>query len=511
MADIISRIAVGDILRRNASRFPEKIALIDGEKKITFQELDELANKLANYLLNMGLKKEDKIVTVYENSWEYVVLFMGIAKAGVIWVPINPSISVEEKKYIVGFVEAKLIIGQEPLLKDEKEELSTLCSQIIETDESNSLLDFIGEESSEEPLVDIGDRDVSQIMFTSGTTGRPKGVMTSHQAIYIASLSNIIESNIGEDENVLAMMPMFHCAQHTTVVGALHRSATTVIINGFEPERLMQTIDKYKIHQMFALPMMYRMMLDHPNRDQYDFSSLNRCLYAMAPMDRLLLERCIKVFDAEFALGTGQTEIYPSTMIFRPEEQLRRFGPYWGISNIVNDTAVMDDDGNILPKGEVGEIVHRGPNVMNGYYKNEEETKKSREFDWHHTGDLGYWDEDGQMVFVDRKKDIIKTGGENVSSMQVESIVLEHEDIANAVVIGLPHEHWAEAVTAIVIRKPNTNTTEKDIIDFCKERLGGFQTPKSVIFVDELPMTPTGKIQKHILRQKHASHYSVNK
>ncbi|OLO37872.1 AMP-dependent synthetase [Alkalihalophilus pseudofirmus] len=513
MQSIVNRIAIGDILRRNALRFPDKEAVIDGETTISYEELDQLSNQFANYLLSSGLKKGDKILTICGNSWEYIVIFNGIAKAGLIWVPINPGISIKEKLYIIDQVEAKLIIGDAALIQSDIEDLNSRCQNILAVrgnlGDTNTFLVAIEDHSPVEPVVEIQDRDVAQIMFTSGTTGNPKGVMTSHLAVYIASLSNIIECNFQEDERILAMMPLFHCAQHTFTMSCLHRGATTVVISGFEPDKLMKTINDYKITNMFGLPMMYRMMLDHPNRSKYDLSSLRRCTYAMAPMDKQSLERCISEICPQFALGTGQTEMYPSTMVFRPEEQLQRFGSYWGTSCILNDTAIMDDDGNLLPKGEIGEIVHRGPNVMNGYYKNEEQTEKSRAFGWHHTGDLGYWDEDGQLVFVDRKKDIIKTGGENVASIQVEGALLTHKTILNAVAVGLPHEHWSEAVTAFVVLKPNSEATEEEIIEHCKSQLGGFQVPKSVIFIEQLPMTATGKIQKHVLRQQYQNHYQV--
>ncbi|HZG70920.1 MAG TPA: AMP-binding protein, partial [Chondromyces sp.] len=476
MQNVINRIAIGDILRRNAARFPDKVAVVEGDKEITYQELHELTNQLANYLLSLGLKKGDAILTICGNCWEYVVIFNGIAKAGLVWVPINPNIAINEKLYILDQVEAKLIIGEEPLIKDQLQELTRNGSQVLtvrgESEAGQSFFTAIEGQSKVEPFVDIQDREVAQIMFTSGTTGNPKGVMTSHLAVYITTLSNIIENDIQEDEVALAMMPLFHCAQHTMTMSALHRGAKSVIINGFEPERLMKAIHDYKITNMFALPMMYRMILDHPNRKNYNLKSLKRCMYAMAPMEKRLLERCIDELGAKFLLGTGQTEMYPSTMMFRPEEQLRRFGSYWGISTIINDTAIMDEEGNILPKGQIGEIVHRGPNVMNGYYKNEEETKRSQAFGWHHTGDLGYWNEDGQLVFVDRKKDIIKTGGENVASIKVEGVLLMHEEVINAVAIGLPHEHWSEAVTAFVILKPESTATEEEIIQHCRAHLG---------------------------------------
>ena len=501
------------MIRRSAARFPEKTAIVDGERTLSYQELDNLVNQFANYLLGTGLPKGSAVATICMNSWEYVVIFNGIAKAGFVWVPINPGISIHEKLYILEQVEADMILADALLIQQNYEAIASASQRILTVrgnlEATETFQDAIEGQSVTEPDVDIQDRDLAQIMFTSGTTGNPKGVMTSHTAVYIASLGNIIESNFQEDEVVLNMMPLFHCAQHTFTMSALHRGAKCVIISGFEPELLMKTIDSHKITNMFALPMMYRMILDHPNRQKYDLSSLKRCTYAMAPMDKRTLERCINEICPEFALGTGQTEMYPTTMVFRPEEQLRRFGSYWGTSSIINDTAVMDDDGNILPKGQVGEIVHRGANVMNGYFKNEEETERSRQFGWHHTGDLGYWDPDGQLIFVDRKKDIIKTGGENVASIKVESAILQHTDVANAVAVGLPHERWAEAVTAFVVLKPGSETTEADLIAHCKEYLGGFQVPKSIVIVDELPMTATGKIQKHVLRKKYQGHYQL--
>jgi len=513
MQNIINRIAIGDIVRRNAARFPNEIAIVDGHKKVSYKEIDELTNQFANYLIRSGLKKGDTIATICGNSWEYVVIFNGLAKAGLIWVPINPSIPLQEKLYIINHVEAKKIIADATLIQNDFEELRNACSNILalhkNLGDANTLLLVLEGQSKQEPIVDIQDRDVAQIMYTSGTTGIPKGVMVSHMAVYIATLSNIIETKFAEDEVVLTMMPLFYCAQHIFTMSCLHRGAKTIIISSYEPENLMKTIDEHKVTNMFALPMMYKMMLDHPKRSQYDLSSLRRCTYAMAPMDKRSLERCISEICPEFALGTGQTEMYPSTMVFRSEEQLRRFGSYWGISTIINDTAVMNDAGEILSKGQVGEIVHRGPNVMNGYFKNEEETEKSRAFGWHHTGDLGYWDDDGQLIFVDRKKDIIKTGGENVASIKVEGALLMHESVANAVAIGLPHEHWSEAVTAFVVLKPDRNVSEEEIITHCKQHLGRFQVPKSVVFLKQLPITATGKIQKHLLRERFQNHYQM--
>ncbi|PWA12807.1 AMP-dependent synthetase [Pueribacillus theae] len=510
---VINRIAIGDILRRSAGRYPNKIALVEQDKQLTFKELDEISNQFANYLMSSGLKKGDRIATISTNSLEYVILSFGIAKAGLVWVPLNPGISLDEKRYILNQIDPKLLIGDAGLVKGIINELSEFCTNFLfigsDVGESgNTFWSVIKGQEKIEPSVYIEDRDIAQIMYTSGTTGNPKGVMISHVAVYIASLGNIIEYESKPTDVVLMMMPYFHCAQHTFTTSALNIGAKTVIIKGFEPELLMKTINDEKITNMFGLPMMYRMLLDHPNRSKYDLSSLQKCTYAMAPMDRPTLERCINELNADFSLGTGQTEMYPATMMFKPDQQLQRFGSYWGVSSLINDTVILDDEGNIVPNGQIGEIVHRGPNVMSGYFMNEEATNESREYGWHHTGDLGYWDPDGQLVFVDRKKDVIKTGGENVASIKVEEAILSHGKVANAVAVGLPHEHWSEAVTAFVVPQPGESINEEEIIEHSKKHLGSFQVPKSVIILEELPMTTTGKIQKHILRNQYKDHYT---
>jgi len=195
--------------------------------------------------------------------------------------------------------------------------------------------------------------------------------------------------------------------------------------------------------------------------------------------------------------------------MFKPEEQLRRFGPYWGISAYVNETAIMDDEGNLLGNEKIGEIVHRGPNVMLGYYKDEEATRHAQAFGWHHTGDLGMFDSDGQLLFVDRKKDMIKSGGENVSSQKVEEVLLRHASVGNAAVVGLPHFRWSEAVTAFVLLKPGADVDVDDLNRHCRSLLGNFEVPKKIVVLETLPMTSTGKIQKALLRDAYRDAYAA--
>lgn len=324
-------------------------------------------------------------------------------------------------------------------------------------------------------------------------------------------MANVIEVSMRLQDIAATVMPMFHVAQHALTTSFIHIGATQVIFKKFEPEVFAATVAREKITWVFLLPMMYRALMAHPTVHKEQFATVRYGLYAMAPMDEATLNKAINYFEAEFALATGQTEMYPATVIFKPEYQTLKHGPYWGVSSLVVDTELMDEQGNLLDRGEVGEIVHRGPSAMNGYWKNEGETEQARKFAWHHTGDLGQFDEDGLLIFTDRKKDLIKTGGENVPSVLVESVLLGYPRLANAVVVGLPHPQWGEAVTAIVVPKHGEEVSALEVIAFCKSKLAGFQVPKEVILVEEIPANASGKILKFRVRQMYKDHFFTSK
>jgi len=276
---------------------------------------------------------------------------------------------------------------------------------------------------------------------------------------------------------------------------------------GFDPQAMLDAIERHRISILVGLPMMYAAMLNHPTRAQRDLSSLRLCRYAMAPMSKTLLLELLDKFCPNFILQSGQTEVFPAATIFETHQQRQRFGSYWGVGTLVNEVAVMADDGRLLGPGEVGEIVFRGPNVMLGYYQDAEATAAAQRFGWHHSGDLGRWDDDGQLLFMDRLKDVIKSGGENVPSIKVEEVLLRHPAVLNAAVVGLPHDRWGEAITAFVVPRPGLQPTGAELIAHCKGHLGGFEVPKDIVLVEALPLSPTGKIQKFDLRQAHMGHY----
>ncbi len=506
----IARTAGGDIATRVGNRYAEKEGFVvpaTGER-VTFGEFDRRANRAANALLDAGLEKGDRLAFVAGNTMQFLEAYFGALKVGVVAVPLNPEITTEDIDYEFDHSEAdELLVDDvlyekvEPLLDDrDLDVLAAFEWGGVETGYP-TFREFVEGAGTDEPDVEIRDEDLAQIMYTSGTTSRPKGVLLSHKAIHAGSVNAAIDNDIDRHDVMSGVMPLFHCAQLTMVKGAMHVGATTVVRRGFEQDQFLDDVENEGLTWVFLLPAMYKGLIERDDIHDRDLSTVRRCVYAMTPIGNETLRECIETFDADFALGSGQTEAYPPTCVYHPEWQLEKEGNYWGHASANTDIAIMDDDGTLLDTGEVGEIVYRGPNVMDGYLKNEEATEEAFAHGWFHSGDMGFFDEDGLLKFVDRKKDIIKSGGENVSTQKVESTLLDHAAIEELAVVGLPHDRWGEAVTAFVVPAERADATPEDIREYARERLAGFESPKAVEFVQELPKTATGKIQKYQLAQ----------
>lgn len=509
-ANPITRTAAGDIVRRAANRHPDRTAFVVSEtgESVTFQEFNDRVNRAA-HALGDALDRDDRLAFVAANSLQFLEAYFGALKADVTAVPINPEIHADDIAYEFDHAEVDAVLVEDtlypkiaPLLEDRELPLLTTIDWGGEapTVPAPAFDSFVSGYSTAEPDVDIEAEDLAQIMYTSGTTSKPKGVLLPHRALHAGAMNNVVGGDLDRDTVGSALLPMFHCAQLSATKGALQASAKSIIMRGFEPDRFLDDVETHGISHITMLPAMYTELLGRNDIGERDLSSLERCTYAMAPIGNNTLEEAIETFDADFVLGSGQTEAYPPTCFYPPEWQLDKEGNYWGYATPNTDIAIMDDDGNLLSDGEVGEIVYRGPNVMDGYLKNPEKTREAFEHGWFHSGDMGYFDEDGLLKFVDRKKDIIKSGGENVSTQKVESTLLDHPDIEELAVVGLPHERWGEAVTVFAV--PDGDADEDDVLEYAGERLAGFETPKAVEFVDELPKTATGKIQKYQVAQQ---------
>ena len=515
--NIIQRVALGDIFRRRAASTPDRVALRDYKtdirQTVTFKELNQAMNRFASAARSNGLEKDGRIALLGLNSAEYVISLYGSAKAGLTAVPINPGISAEDLIYVLNHSGASCLVADSllaPMVDRIRDRLSAIRQVIIiptgsEVLPEKAILfnDFLAQGSDSEVLdTIIQNGDTFEILYTSGTTGCPKGVLVTHLGVYISALSTAIEFGLRPGDSSTMMLPMFHCAQQAVTLSTLNVGGAVSIIRQFDPGRVMEIVENDRINLVFGLPIMYRAMLHHPRVLEHNWEHLRGCVFAMAPMDQATLEKGMAVFKAEFMLGTGQTECFPPTNMFRASRHLDKQGNYWGESNLALDTAVMDEGGRLLGPGQVGEIVWRGPVVMAGYYNDEEATVRSRRFGWHHSGDLGAFDGDGQLLFVDRKKDMIKTGGENVASIKVERVILGDSRVEQVAVVGLPDERWTEAVIAFVVPAKGSNVTEEEIVGLCKRDLGKFEVPKQVIFMESLPLTSTGKIRKNVLREK---------
>jgi acyl-CoA synthetase (AMP-forming)/AMP-acid ligase II len=521
--NLIQRVNVGDLLTRSAARYPARLAVADGDRRLTYAGLNALANRVAHALLGRGYRRGDALAVASGNSLEFLATYFACAKTGVVCVPVNLGWRADEVAYVLGhsgargmLVETQLVPAMAPAL-----DKATEVAEVVVAPGTGGrwearpaggtwlTFDQLTDGADQgDPECSVADRDPLSYLYTSGTTSFPKGVVGSHTAVYLQSLSVALEAKFGEDDRFAALLPMFHTAQlNAFCTPAAAVGAALFLQRGFDAAGLLDLIESEHITQLFALPMMYRALLEHPGIAARDLRSLRRACYAMAPMPDAQLRRCLEVFGCDFYLLFGQTEMSPVATFFRPEHQLSHPGAVGTpVTNV--QVAIMDSGGQLLGTGQEGEIVYRGPHTFTGYLKNPEATAEAFAHGWFHSGDVGHFDGDGVLWFSDRRKDVIKTGGENVASIEVEKAVYAADpDIAEAVVVGLPHERWTEAITAVVVPRPGARLDPRAIIEGVKERIDSYKAPKAVIVTDELPKTSTGKIQKNVVRQRYADHY----
>jgi fatty-acyl-CoA synthase len=504
--------ALGDLLRRTAARKPDKLALVNGELRWSYRELDQAVNRAAASLSGRGLSQGDRLALVSHNCWHYVVLAFATARIGAILVPVNFMLIADEMAYVLAHSGASGVVTEDTLhpTVSRAAALAGLTGGIrgwipltgapaVEGWEDVTPWATQGDDAPPEVLV--ADDDPLRLMYTSGTESRPKGAILSSRSLIAQYVSCVVDGGMEPDDVELHSLPLYHCAQMDCFLGPdIYLGATSVILAVPDPATVLRTIATEKITKFFAPPTVWIALLRHPDFDGTDLTSLRKGYYGASAMPvEVLREIQQRLPDLRLWNFYGQTEMAPLATILPPEDQIRHAGSA-GRPALNVETRVVDDEDQPVPAGEVGEIVHRSPQATLGYWNDPDKTAEAFRGGWFHSGDLGVMSQDGLLSVVDRKKDMIKTGGENVASREVEEAIYLHPDVAEVAVFATPDPRWVEAVTAAVVAKPGSTLTPDAVIEHCRGRLAGFKVPKVVRIVDSLPKNPSGKLLKRALR-----------
>jgi acyl-CoA synthetase (AMP-forming)/AMP-acid ligase II len=512
-------MVVGDMLRRNAKRFPGRIAIVSQGREISYRTLNERVNGLSHALLQRGLKKGDRLGVLVHNGYQFVEAYFAAAKTGAIFCACNTHSKEGELKQTVNYSAPRFMIFDHDYSDMMDGLKSSLDSVEYYMDLQDPRLSFaegyeslIASGEKGEPAVSVHEDDVMSIFFTSGTTGKPKGAMRTHRHILANILTGLIELGVGYHERILVIFPMYHISYEDNI-GRCFFLPNTMIIRregGFDPDEVLGLLESERITFCHLVPTMINAFLRSPKVASYDLTSLRTIFYAGAPMPVDLLTRALRIFHVRFFQGYGLTESGPQTTLLRPEDhvvegskkQLERLGSV-GTPVIGFEIKIVGEDGKEAATGEVGEIAGKSEAVMKGYWRLPEESAARLREGWLYTGDLGKVDEEGYVYLIDRKHDMIISGGINIYPREVEEVLYRHPLVFEASVLGVPDDYWGEAVKAVIVLKEGAGVGEKEIIEFCGEHLAGYKKPKSVEFWKELPKNPTGKILKRVIRDQY--------
>lgn len=504
-------------LREAVANTPAKTAIICGNIRFDYSELGQRVNKLSNALSALGIGRGDHVAILALNCHRYLELYYAIPQIGAAVVPINFRLPAAEVKYIIDHSESVAVCVDSalaPLIESVRPHLDSVKHYISISDQPikgyQHYEDILVDASSNFDAPDIKETDLLGLFYTSGTTAEPKGVMLTHKNM----LANIDHSEPyakrKPDDVFLHTAPMFHLADGAAVFSSTAHSVTQAFIPRFDPQAVLEIIARARVTKMVLVPTMINFLLQQPNIDSFDLSSLSHITYGASPIAPDLLRRAMEKFGCDFGQGYGLTEASPLLTVLTIEDHRitdekseRRLASCGKAAEGV-EVRVIDFDGNDVKPGEVGEIIARGPNIMIGYWKRPEDTATAIRDGWLHTGDLATVDEDGYIYLVDRKKDMIVTGGENVFSTEVEAVLYSHPLIKEAAVIPVPHADWGEAVHACIVMRDGQSLSEEELTEFCRERLASYKIPRSIEFIEgELPKGGSGKILKKQLRERH--------
>lgn len=508
---------IGKIFDLTVMKYPNKEALYDVRKNVryTYREWSEQVNRLANALMNEGVKKGDRVSTFMFNTEELGTAFFACAKIGAIFNPINFRLMSEEVAFILSDAEPKVVLFEkalEPVITAIEQRFPDMAFWFIDEDAPEYAASYkakVAAASTKEVQVEVNENDLYAFIYTSGTTGRPKGVMHNHRNMVDQAMLCIAAQKLEKEDVGLVTAPMFHCAElHCAFLPRVNIGAKNVILHQFNPKAILSLIGQEKITKFFAAPTMWNMLLQE-DLSQYDISSLKLGLYGAAPMAPTLVRALHDQLGISLIQAYGMTEMGPAITFLLEGEQLRKAGSA-GQAALNHDIRVVrtredapSDPDDVVPVGETGEIIVKGPCMMLGYYNREEATEKVMYKGWYHSGDIGYLDEDGYLFVNDRVDDMIISGGENIYPREVEDVLHSHPGVLDVAVVGQPDDRWGETVTAFVVKK-DPNVTEQELDEFCinSNQLANYKRPRKYLFCEALPRNASGKIQKFVLRKQ---------
>jgi len=513
------------ILEKALSLYAHKEAVVSGKARFTYRQFAERVYRLANFLWAKGIRQGDCVAILHQNSHEFLESYFAAAQLGAILNPLNFRLSPRELAFILKDSGASLLIASERF-RESVESLAAgeiSLTQVLWTGPGEKASSFEsvhyedalkGEQPVARPLPQISDDDVAHLYYTSGTTGLPKGVMLSHKNVCVHALAAVAELKLSDYDNWIHVAPLFHLADAWATFAITWVGGRHIVVPDFDPPVVLSTMQQERVTITNMVPTMLNMLVNTPGVGAYDFSSLRAILSGGAPIAPEVVKKIIETFKCDYIQTYGMTETSPYLTVSILKDNLRHLSneeqfvfkaktgrPFMGVLLKV----VREDGTEVIPNNEeVGEIVVKGDIVTQGYWNRPEETEKALKDGWLYTGDMAVVDSEGYVNIVDRKKDMIITGGENVYSVEVENVLYTHPCILEAAVIGVPDPKWGEAVKAVVVLKPGETASEKEVIEHCKKQMARYKAPKSVDFVSELPKTGSGKIFKKGLKEKYA-------
>lgn len=517
----LSRYNIGtwaDVVYRNALLYPDKEAFVHGSERITFAQYNARVNSLIHALQSMGVKKGDVVGTLSWNCLEVVEIFGAGEKGGFIVTPFNARLHPDELDYVINFSEANTIfIGPEFVemansLRPRLPKVKNFISLGGPIPKMRGYRDLLATYPTEEPDVRVEEDEPLFIIWTSGTTGLPKGAVYTHSRLIDQSRTQCIEFGLRSSDRFVVVQPLFHLGGISTFLSRFYVGACNIIMKAFDPKGTLQAIQDEKATGVVAVPTYLIAILALPDFDKYDLSSLKRVYYAAGFMPVDVLRKAIKQWGNIFIQGYGQTESGPDCSYLIPEDhvvidkspQEQKILTSAGRQTMGVHIRIVDEEGNDVPPGEEGEIIVQSRHNMVEYWHNPDKTRDTIIDGWLHTGDIGRYDEQGYIYIVDRKSDMIKSGGENIYPAEVEAVLYKHPAVQEVAVIGLPDPYWVEKVHAVVVLKKGMAVTADELITFCKNNLARYKAPKSVDLVDSLPKVPSGiKVSRREVKKKY--------